>query len=706
MGEVVVNSEEVMAVEVEAEKRDHNDEKDEEEEENDGSKEVVRWESYLPRMVFRVLLVEADDSTRQIVTALLRKCGYKVSAVTDGLKAWETLKERARNIDLILTEMELPSISGFALLSLVTEHEVCKNIPVIMMSSQDSVSMVFKCMLKGAADYLIKPLRRNELRNLWQHVWRKRTLPKNTTAPQHGVEPASEINTASNQSSDYVVSIKNIKECSEKGSDSQGSCTMPHLEAKSEHVPTMQDISQMSRSAAKVDRNNVQSHEDCTKLNKESVIHANKTGDKSNIFKPEVVSCNGAFQPTVLGLKEEYIGNKRRKLDETSRPENCEVNANANIQSCCDELLKPSCGAIDLIGTFDDHPRWTNKSDDRCISSSEYPPQLELSLRGLFLSSSNSQGTGERPKLNHSNASAFSWYGNSNTLRPLFPNGQTTPEDGPKKSPELIFTPSFRNSTVSSQQHAATRSYCHYEMPASVAGQSGHTVPVSFPSTQLGTSPDNGLNYENSGYNQLFPSFYTQSSVSSMWGPISENQQEKSPFAANTASHSDPEIQHSEQGYQLSEEATHKSADQTKHDQKELDLVEEVKPSSFAADQCHGGSFCYGVGDQINSDDHGSSCGRSDGYTNSSSGADEKTTASRGLNDNGHFVYDSFRGMDFHRISQREAALIKFRMKRKDRCFEKKVRYQSRKRLAEQRPRVKGQFVRQGQTDPPTANST
>jgi hypothetical protein len=47
----------------------------------------------------------------------------------------------------------------------------------------------------------------------------------------------------------------------------------------------------------------------------------------------------------------------------------------------------------------------------------------------------------------------------------------------------------------------------------------------------------------------------------------------------------------------------------------------------------------------------------------------------------------------------REAALHKFRQKRKERCFEKKVRYQSRKRLAEQRPRVQGQFVRQNVHD-------
>ncbi|KAL4554744.1 hypothetical protein LXL04_037347 [Taraxacum kok-saghyz] len=58
-----------------------------------------------------------------------------VVAVSDGLKAWEVLKGKSQHIDLILTEVELPSISGFALLTLITEHQVCKNIPVIMMSA-------------------------------------------------------------------------------------------------------------------------------------------------------------------------------------------------------------------------------------------------------------------------------------------------------------------------------------------------------------------------------------------------------------------------------------------------------------------------------------------------------------------------------------------------------------------------------------------
>lgn len=51
--------------------------------------------------------------------------------MSDGLAAWETLKEKSNEIDLILTELDLPAISGFALLALVMEHEACKNIPVI-----------------------------------------------------------------------------------------------------------------------------------------------------------------------------------------------------------------------------------------------------------------------------------------------------------------------------------------------------------------------------------------------------------------------------------------------------------------------------------------------------------------------------------------------------------------------------------------------
>ncbi|KAJ4887868.1 pseudo-response regulator 5 [Raphanus sativus] len=182
-----------------------------------------------------------DDSTRQIISALLRKCSYRVAAVADGLKAWEMLKGKPESVDLILTEVDLPSISGYALLTLIMEHDTCKNIPVIMMSTEDSVNTVYKCMLKGASDYLVKPLRRNELRNLWQHVWRRRqsslapgSFPLDESVGQQKREGASANNSTSNHENAFERDQR--RPVIENGGDDQSSCSRPEMQGESADV--------------------------------------------------------------------------------------------------------------------------------------------------------------------------------------------------------------------------------------------------------------------------------------------------------------------------------------------------------------------------------------------------------------------------------------------------------------------------------------
>jgi DNA-binding NtrC family response regulator len=48
--------------------------------------------------------------------------------------------------------------------------------PIAVTSKHDSMDIVYQCLSKGAADFLVKPVRKNELKNLWQHVWRKRNI--------------------------------------------------------------------------------------------------------------------------------------------------------------------------------------------------------------------------------------------------------------------------------------------------------------------------------------------------------------------------------------------------------------------------------------------------------------------------------------------------------------------------------------------------
>ncbi|KAI9382228.1 hypothetical protein POPTR_014G106000v4 [Populus trichocarpa] len=669
MGEVVVSSssEEVegMAVELETEKKDI------------GSSEVVRWEKFLPRMVLSVLLVEADDSTRQIIAALLRKCSYRVAAVPDGLMAWETLKGGPHNIDLILTEVELPLISGYALLTLVTEHAVCKNIPVIMMSSQDSISMVLKCMLKGAADFLIKPVRKNELRNLWQHVWRRQTLSAGQI-PQnlHKVEASSEINAASNGSSDSVMSSRKNKDCSEKGCDAQ----------------------MKYRSASNLSNTDREEFEECAKLDKSPVTPENKTGERPNRMESDGEPCSGAYNPTSLRLLEEHACAKSAIQDENSRPENDRGLANSSF-GCDDVPFESSSGAIDLIGTLNNGPKTTyvHSSLHYGTNKFEFAPQLELSLKRLYPSSSKNQGVDERHALNHSHASAFSWY-NSKTLQPPFPasasNGSDSKEEA-SKSPELSSNQHAQNINSISQRHGATLSG-NQDMTIPIIGQSGK-AELAYPSPRHGLIPVRRGMLDNisTEYGHDFsPLYYTQSSAA--WSPKLAGWQQ-SPYPLSTSIHSNPDIHDSEKNHRCSDETTYNSVDQNDHQQNNKGPADEVRHDSPAAGQSTGG-LCNGVINHNKSSAYESFGSRDDGN------AKEKAMAQDNLNDGDNFNRDGFRGIDSLRSSQREAALTKFRLKRKDRCYEKKVRYQSRKRLAEQRPRVKGQFVRQVQNDSPIAN--
>ncbi|CAH1438341.1 unnamed protein product [Lactuca virosa] len=128
---------------------------------------LVHWERFLHVRSIKVMLVEDDDCTRHIVTALLRNCNYEVIQ------------------------------AGIGLLCKIMSHKTRKNIPVIMMSSHDSMGLVFKCLSKGAVDFLVKPIRKNELKNLWQHVWR-RCHSSSGSGSESGTQAQKSVNSKSN----------------------------------------------------------------------------------------------------------------------------------------------------------------------------------------------------------------------------------------------------------------------------------------------------------------------------------------------------------------------------------------------------------------------------------------------------------------------------------------------------------------------------
>ncbi|KAK6126117.1 hypothetical protein DH2020_040095 [Rehmannia glutinosa] len=69
------------------------------------------------------------------------------------------------------------------------------------MSCHDSVGLVFKCLSKGAIDFLVKPIRKNELKNLWQHVWR-RCQSSSGSGSESGTQTQKSVKSNSSQKAD------------------------------------------------------------------------------------------------------------------------------------------------------------------------------------------------------------------------------------------------------------------------------------------------------------------------------------------------------------------------------------------------------------------------------------------------------------------------------------------------------------------------
>ncbi|KAI7732925.1 hypothetical protein M8C21_029768 [Ambrosia artemisiifolia] len=132
-------------------------------------------DGFIDRSKVRILLCDNDSKGSGDVFTLLCKCSYQVISVKSPRQVIDALNAEGPNIDIILSEVDLPKAKGLKMLKCIMRKEL-QRIPIIMMSAQDEVPLVVKCLSLGAADYLVKPLRINELLNLWTHMWRRRRM--------------------------------------------------------------------------------------------------------------------------------------------------------------------------------------------------------------------------------------------------------------------------------------------------------------------------------------------------------------------------------------------------------------------------------------------------------------------------------------------------------------------------------------------------
>ncbi|MBC7609510.1 MAG: response regulator [Polaromonas sp.] len=109
-----------------------------------------------------IVLMEDDAATRTLVASVLKKDGYQVIAADNGLDGLALVREHKP--DLVISDIQMPGMDGFAMLQALRADAAVSAIPVILLTSLLERAHMRIGMTSGADDYITKPFRPGELR--------------------------------------------------------------------------------------------------------------------------------------------------------------------------------------------------------------------------------------------------------------------------------------------------------------------------------------------------------------------------------------------------------------------------------------------------------------------------------------------------------------------------------------------------------------
>lgn len=127
----------------------------------------------------KILVAEDEPVVRELMRRALRATGWEVAAAENGQVALEML--RNMDIDLLITDIKMPKISGLELLRRLRQEPRTANVPVIVCTNYPTEGTVLEAEDLGALRYLAKPIAPETLRQKVAEVFQQpRSKPKRT----------------------------------------------------------------------------------------------------------------------------------------------------------------------------------------------------------------------------------------------------------------------------------------------------------------------------------------------------------------------------------------------------------------------------------------------------------------------------------------------------------------------------------------------
>ena len=152
---------------------------------------------------FHVLAVDDSVIDRKLIEMLLRTSSYQVTMVDSGSKALEVLGLRDEGdddssspsssapdhhqevgVNLIITDYCMPGMTGYDLLRRVKGSSSLKDIPVVIMSSENVPARISRCLEDGAEEFFLKPVKLADMKKLKSHLVRRKQPQLQPPQPQ------------------------------------------------------------------------------------------------------------------------------------------------------------------------------------------------------------------------------------------------------------------------------------------------------------------------------------------------------------------------------------------------------------------------------------------------------------------------------------------------------------------------------------------
>lgn len=103
-----------------------------------------------------ILIVDDSKTIRNLVSFILKKEGYRVTMAEDGLDGLEKLYA-ADDIDLVISDINMPNMDGFTFIRTVREQEAYRNLPIVVLSTEGQEKDIKQGISLGANLYMVKP---------------------------------------------------------------------------------------------------------------------------------------------------------------------------------------------------------------------------------------------------------------------------------------------------------------------------------------------------------------------------------------------------------------------------------------------------------------------------------------------------------------------------------------------------------------------